>query len=243
MPIHDWTRVPAGLFHHFHLSWSIRIADALNAGILPQGVAALVEQRAGRREPHVLAIESQAGRGRVAPEGEGSVATTDSPAAQIIRRCSKEIYSGRANRIVVRHHLGRILAVIELMSPGNKASRAALQDFVEKMLDLLREGIHVLIVDLFPPSPRDPHGIHKAIWDEIEEEDFQFPAEKDRVIVAYETGAQRVAYIEPLAVGDALPEMPLFLTNHLYVQVPLELTSRATWDALPQQLRTVCRNP
>lgn len=39
MPIHDWTRVPAGLFHHFQQSWSIRIADALNAGILPPGLA------------------------------------------------------------------------------------------------------------------------------------------------------------------------------------------------------------
>ena len=31
MPIHDWTRVPSGLFHDFHQSWSIRIKDALNA--------------------------------------------------------------------------------------------------------------------------------------------------------------------------------------------------------------------
>ena len=57
MPIHDWTRVPAGLFHDFHQSWSIRIKDALNAGLLSKGVAALVEQRAGPREPDVLAIE------------------------------------------------------------------------------------------------------------------------------------------------------------------------------------------
>ena len=57
MPLHDWTRVPAGLFHHFHQSWSIRIADALNAGMLPQGAVALVEQRSGRREAEVLTIE------------------------------------------------------------------------------------------------------------------------------------------------------------------------------------------
>jgi hypothetical protein len=50
MPLHDWTRVPSGLFHHFHQSWTIRISDALNAGRLPKGVAALVEQKAGPRE-------------------------------------------------------------------------------------------------------------------------------------------------------------------------------------------------
>ena len=47
MPIHDWARVPAGLFHDFHQSWSIRIKDALNAGLLPRGLSALVEQRSG----------------------------------------------------------------------------------------------------------------------------------------------------------------------------------------------------
>jgi hypothetical protein len=238
MPIHDWTRVPAGLFHHFHQSWSIRITDALNAGILPPGFAALVEQRAGLREPDVLAIESGGGGGRAKTEGSGGVAMADPPAAQIVRRSTKQIYSGRANRILVRHHLGRIVAVVEIISPGNKDSRAALRDFVQKMIDLLREGIHVLIVDLFPPSPRDPQGIHKAVWDEIEEEDFQFPAGKDRILVSYETGAQRVAYIEPIAVGDALPDMPLFLNSRLHVNAPLEPTYQATWDTLPEEMRT-----
>ena len=56
MPIHDWSRVPAGLYHDFHQSWSIRIKDALNSGRLPKGVAALVEQRAGPKESDVLAI-------------------------------------------------------------------------------------------------------------------------------------------------------------------------------------------
>ena len=101
----------------------------------------------------------------------------------------------------------------------------------------LRRGIHVLIVDLFPPSPRDPYGIHKVIWDEIVEEDFTFPDGKDRILVSYKTGGERAAYIEPVTVGDALPDMPLFLTNDLHVMVPLELTYQATWDASPEELR------
>ena len=44
-------------------------------------------------------------------------------------------------------------------------------------------------------------------------------------------------YIEPVTVGDALPDMPLFLTDDLHVMVPLELTYRATWDASPEELR------
>ena len=237
MPIHDWTRVPAGLFHDFHQSWSIRIKDALNRGRLPKGVAALVEQRVGPVEGDVLAIERR-GQIRRPEENGGAVATLPRPTARIVRQTTKEIHAVRANRIVVKHHLGRIIAVIEILSPGNKDSRSALRDFVEKIVELLRRGIHVLVIDLFPPSPRDPFGIHKAIWDEIVEEDFQFPEGKDRILASYETGGRRAAFVEPVAVGDVLPEMPLFLTNDLYVLVPLEPTYQATWEASPEDLRT-----
>jgi hypothetical protein len=237
MPIHDWTRVPAGLFHHFHQDWTIEIARQLNRGRLPKGLSALVEQRAGPRESDVLTIESTRELGRFGSDGGRPVATAEPPATRIVRRSTKEIYAGRANRVVVRHHLGRIVAVIEIVSPGNKDSRAALRDFVDKTIDFLRAGIHVLVVDLFPPTPRDPCGIHKAMWDEIEEEEFTFPDGKDRLLVSYETGAERAAYIEPVAVGDELPDMPLFLTNSVHVPVPLEPTYRATWEAGPEELR------
>jgi hypothetical protein len=233
MPIHDWAKVPAGLFHHFHQDWSVDIARALNRGILPKGVSALVEQRAGPPEPDVLAIEGRRWATGGGPARNGGAA----PVTRIVRRTSNEIYADRANRIVLKHHLGRIIAVIEIVSPGNKDSRAALRDFVEKTIDFLREGIHVLIVDLFPPTPRDPLGIHKAIWDELVEEEFVFPPGKDRILVSYETGLERVAYVEPIAVGDALPDMPLFLASGVHVMVPLERTYQATWEASPEALR------
>ena len=237
MPIHDWTRVPAGLFHHFHQDWTIEIARALNRGRLPKGVDALVEQRSGPHETDVLAIER---RPKPSPDQlNGGVAVKQRPAARIVRRTAKNFYAGRANRIVVRHHLGRIIAVIEIVSPGNKDSRAALRDFVEKAVGFLQEGVHVLIVDLFPPTPRDPSGIHKVIWDEWgEEEDFLFPPGKDRIVASYEAGPERFAYVEPVAVGDPLPEMALFLAAGLHVPVPLESTYQATWDASPEGLRT-----
>src|ERR1700756_3846488 len=98
MPLHDWTRVPPGLFHHFHQDWSIEIARTLNRGLLPKGLSALVGQQARPRKPEVV----------VAP-----------PVTSIMSRTTNEIYSVRANRVVVRHHLGRIVAVIEVVSPGN----------------------------------------------------------------------------------------------------------------------------
>lgn len=237
MPLHDWSRVPGGLFHHFHQDWSIEIARALNRGCLPRGVSALVEQRAGPREADVLAIEQKGQAWRGAPSSDGGTATMQRPVTRIVRRTTKEIYSDRANRIVIKHHLGRTLAVIEVVSPGNKDSRSAVRDFVETTIGFLRGGIHVLIIDVFPPTPRDPHGIHKVIWDEIVEEDFTLPPGKDRILASYETGDERAAYVEPVGVGDALPKMPLFLTNDYHVYVPLEPTYQAAWGACPEELR------
>jgi hypothetical protein len=236
MPIHDWTRVPAGLFHHFHQDWSIEIARALNRGLLPKGVAALVEPRAGPREADVLAIERR-NSFQSSPESEGGVATVDRPVTQIVRHTTNAIFAQQANSIVVRHHLGRIIAVIEILSPGNKDSRAALRDFTEKTIAFLRRGIRLLIVDLFPPTQRDPLGIHKVIWDDILEEDFSFPPGKDRILVSYQTDGAYTAYVEPVAVGDVMPDMPLFLSKHLHVKVPLESTYQTTWDASPEDFR------
>jgi hypothetical protein len=77
------------------------------------------------------------------------------------------------------------------------------------------------------PSPRR---------DEIAEEDFAFPEGKDRILVSYEAGGVRAAYIEPVGVGDAMPDMPLFLANDLCVMVPLEPTYQATWEPSPEEL-------
>ncbi len=235
MPLHDWTRMPAGLFHHFHQHWSIEIAKRLNQGMLPKGLSALIEQRTPQKEPDVLAVERQSSYPR--PGANGGLLLVEPPATKIVRRSAKEAYSKRANRIVVRHHLGKIVAVIEIVSPGNKSGRAAVRDFVEKTSDFLREGIHVSIVDAFPPTPRDPVGMHKLIWDEISEEEFALPEGKDRLIAAYEAGGDYAAYVEPFAVGDELPDMPLFLAPGVHIQVPLESTYGATWDASPEELR------
>jgi len=45
MPIHDWARVDADLFHHFHRCWTVSICDALNGGLLPTPFSALLERR------------------------------------------------------------------------------------------------------------------------------------------------------------------------------------------------------
>ena len=56
MPVHDWTRVDAGIFHAFHQAWITHIASALNQGLLPPDYYALAEGIAGGVGPDVLAL-------------------------------------------------------------------------------------------------------------------------------------------------------------------------------------------
>jgi Protein of unknown function (DUF4058) len=239
MPIHDWSRVDANLFHDFHQTWTINIRNALNGGLLPKGFSALVEQHTGGFAPDVLTVERHS-----QPVGAGQptgahVFTATPPKTQHIMRAQKELSAQRANRVTIRHPLGRVVSIIEIVSPGNKGGRSALKSFVKKTVEFLQKGVHVLVIDLFPPSDRDPHGIHKAIWDEIEDEDFELSADKPLTLATYVAGIPKVAYVNLVGVGDELLEMPAYLDADSYVLVPLEATYQQTWVSCPEDMREV----
>jgi hypothetical protein len=237
MPIHNWKRVEAGIFHNFYQAWSIAIMDTLNAGGLPPDYFAMVDQYTGGEYPDVVALQ-RTSKSSSRPAGSGVAVAEAPPQARIVTSADIDPYVRKANRIVVKHSAGDIVAVIEIVSPGNKGSRAAWRTFIEKSVELLRRGIHLLVVDLFPPSPRDPQGVHKAIWDEFVEEPFELPPDKPLTVAAYSAGPPPTAYVEPVAVGDNLPpRMPIFLSSHEYVPAPLEPTYQATWAKCPEPLK------
>jgi hypothetical protein len=62
-------------------------------------------------------------------------------------------------------------------------------------------------------------------------------------LVAYDAGPTKVAYVEPVGVGDALPEMPLFLKPEFYVPAPLEPTYQTTWNLFPGPLKRLLEVP
>jgi hypothetical protein len=238
MPIHDWTRVDAGLFHHFHQSWTIALSNTLNAGILPRDYFALVEQRVQGPIQDVLTLELSPPTQEPDDDAGGGLAVAAAPPhTHLTRRIESEIYAARANRITVRHRHGNVVAVVEIVSPGNKSSRSAFRTFIEKSADLIQQGVHLLVVDLFPPGKRDPQGIHKALWDEFLEEDLDIPSNKPLTLAAYDAGPPQVAYVDFIAVKDLLPDMPLFLRPEFYVPAPLESTYQATWSPFPAALK------
>lgn len=100
---------------------------------------------------------------------------------------------------------------------------------MEKAANLISQGVHLLVVDVFPPGKRDPHGIHKAIWEQFVEEDFDVPRDEPLTMPAYDGGPPPVAYVEVVRLGANLPDMPIFLAPDHYVLAPLDQTYRTTW--------------
>jgi hypothetical protein len=234
MPIHDWTRFEAGDFHHFHQCWGVAIGSALNGGLLPPGYLAMVEQVTGRPIPDGVALTAR--ESREGPEGGIAVATAP-PTARLIAKFERINYAKRADRVVIRHGRGKVVAIIEILSPGNKDSRIALRTFVEKAAEILNQGVNLLVVDLFPPTPRDPQGIHKAIWDELGDQPFEAPPGKPLIVASYIGGDIPTAYVESVGVGDVLPSLPIFLSETRYIPAPLEATYQEAWAIFPSMLK------
>lgn len=238
MPMHDWTTRYAGTYHDFHQAWVIRLKDFLNAGRLPAGHYAMTDQKVEGWEPDVVSLHTNPVRSD--PTRPSGVAVLERPPkVRTVSRPESEAgaYARRANRIVVKHAEGDVVAVIEIVSPGNKDREHSVNQFVAKVRDFLRKGVHVLFVDPFPPGDHDLHGLHSAVWSVWTDIPDNPPADKPLSAVSYDAGNPFLAYVEPLAVGDALPEMPLFLQPGMYVPCPLEESYQATWDALPVELR------
>ncbi len=240
MPIHDWTRVDAGTYHDFHQGWTIRVRDRLNGGILPEGYFAMADQRVSGPEPDVMALRLGGG-----PSGGLGVAEMPPRIRQAARtQTEAALYARKANRIAIRQGLGRVVSMIEIVSPGNKDCRHAIASFVAKAVEFLRIGIHFLVIDPFPPGPRDPDGIAQAIWDQLVGEPMEIrPGPGAAAVAAFDAGEPLTAYAEPIPIGQPIPDVPLFLAPGWYVNVPLEETYQSAWNVTPRPIRDLLHPP
>lgn len=240
MPIHDWARVIAGTFHDFHQAWIVAIRDALNDDLLPEGYYAMAEQVAGRPHPDVLALEEFPGADgwpeRGPGGGDGVAVAEHPPKVRYTLDAEAAIYAAKADRIALYHTSGdRVVAFLEIVSPGNKRSPFAVRQLLDKLASALEQGRHLLVIDLHPPGRHDPDGLHAAFWGTTP----GVTPDQPLSLAAYRADTCPTAYFEPVAVGNVLPDMPLFLTPDRYVNVPLETTYQTAWRGVPQRWKRV----
>ncbi|HVL15141.1 MAG TPA: DUF4058 family protein [Gemmata sp.] len=248
MPIHDWTRVPAGIYHDFHGGWIYAVRGALNSGLLPKGYYALAEQTTRTFGPDVLTLQRPDASPPAAngPTKNGShgpsvqTLTATRPKARFDTTERRVPLPKGQRKLTVRHVSDhRMVAVVELVSPGNKSSTSAFKSFVDKACAALDAGVHLLVIDPFPPGKRDPNGVHGAIWHLATRKPFTLPADKPLTLASYVAGDEITAFVNTVAVGDPLPDMALFLDPATYVSVPLEATYQAAWETFPAEWRDV----
>ncbi len=251
MPVHDWTRVDAGIFHAFHVAWIPRISEALNGGLLPPGYYSLPEQHAGRAIADIVTLHASAPPTSTPlpwPPDTGGVAvaaagTQMTRLAAGMRRQTIDLAALSMRRtLAIRHVSGhRLVALIEVVSPANKDRVSHLEEFAGKVASALSLGIHVLVIDLFPPGIHDPDGIHSVICRELDPsgERYASPGDAPLTLASYGAGSCIEIYLQHIAPGAALPEMPIFLRPDRFVNVPLESTYRDAFHGLPAYWRDV----
>src|SRR5437667_3095268 len=124
MPIHDWTRVTAGTWHDFHVAWITEIRNVLNGGLLPPDYYAQAEQIAGPLGPDVLTLQETDGFPPAAASAGGLALALPPPRARLTAEAEMNDYVLKRRTLVIRHSSGdRIVALLELVSPGHKSAR------------------------------------------------------------------------------------------------------------------------
>ncbi len=120
----------------------------LNAGFLPNGYFAMLEAKAVKPVPDLVVMDLEPS---CSADDGGIDVSFQPPGTRFVVRTESAAYAKRANRVAVRHPEGNVVAVIEIVSPGNKDSRHAIEDFARKAVAFLDAGVHLLIADLSPP--------------------------------------------------------------------------------------------
>jgi hypothetical protein len=236
------------MFHSFHLGFLTRLSATLNGGVLPPDYYALTGEITDPVGPHVVtrhpagAPLPETSPGDPDPPVGARAAEQVPPRVRLTQTLPFHLFRlrPRTRHVVIRQTSDHcIVAVVEVVVPGNKSSRDAARSFAERLTIILEHQIHLLLIDLLPPGRRDPHGPHGLVTAAFGAEPPALPAGQPLTLASYEAATPPTAYVEFVGLGEPLPEMPLFLQPGWYVNVPVERPYQQAWQGLPQHVRDV----
>lgn len=226
----------------FHHSWAASIAQQLNLDGLPKGYFAESEISLGPElEIDVATIEENDSGGRAEEAMVSATATATAVYSPPRPRISVKVDFAHLDTYEVRVYqdLGggaELRAAIELVSRRNKDRPGARRTFAAKCGGYLQHGIGLVVADVVTSQKAN---MNEELFEVLEAKgrgaDWESPT--GLYAVAYRPvpvrKAPRVeAWPEPLALGQPLPVMPLWLTPDLCVPVRLEESYVATCRSL-----------
>jgi hypothetical protein len=231
MPLLDHFHPPLSQRRHwesFHSAWATKIADVLNEKWMPEGYIAEENTHAGAStEIDVATFEeprvdsgSRGGATATLPARVWSPPAPDLSLPTVFPKDFEvEVYNMEGGY--------RLVAAIELVSPGNKDRPETRQAFVAKCTSLLQRGVWLVIVDIVTSRQAN-------LYDEIvrclnQEAANEMIPGSALYAAAYQPvrrhGAEQIdCWSRALALGQPLPQMPLALRVDLVVPVDLDST-------------------
>lgn len=221
MPLHEWSVLDN--WDGFHTYWMTELAGLLRRTLPPPyrvllGNSPLLALGGTRHRPDVGATNGQHSAG-----GSSGGAYREPDVEVLVAPLEQDL-------TVQVERDERLVAAIEIISPGNKDRPDTRDYYTTRYLAYLHHGVHLLIIDVhsrpigfsFPqrmaaelvttlPSPPAPSAVVYRVGEAMPPD-----------------GRLLAVWAEPLTVGQPLPAMSLPLTVHLAVPIDLEGTySRA----------------
>jgi hypothetical protein len=233
MPLLDHFHPPLHPQHHwesFHSNWATRLADLLNDRLLPPEYIAEEHTHAGTRlEIDVATFEHDTVAGR-SDSSSGATAvlpravyTPPAPGFTIPAVLSDSFEV----RVFATAEGMTLVAVIELVSPGNKDLPEECRAFATKCASYLYQGISLIVVDIVTNRQANLHNEIMRVMNA--DSACELPAAANLYAVAYRPALrdeQSEVDVWPVvcALSEPLPTLPLRLKGDLFVPVDFEST-------------------
>ncbi|MFO0810072.1 MAG: DUF4058 family protein [Gemmataceae bacterium] len=230
MPLRDHFRSPVNDKHRWdavHGQWPAEIVRTL-FDRLPSGfVAEPTVHHPTPFEVDVSMIEDDDREPIVAAnEGDGGTATLTASAPTLTVPADLSEFDEYEVRVYDAERQRTLVAAVEILSPSNKDRPEAREQFVGKVAALLRQDVCVAVVDIV--SIRQAN-LYVDLLARLGRTDPHLGDPPPALYVVTLRGRKPPkrhglldAWFFPLAVGQPLPTIPLWLTPDLRIELPLE---------------------
>jgi hypothetical protein len=230
MPLFDHFHPPLYPHHHwesFHSNWATRIADGIQA-VLPPEYQVEEHTHAG---PGFEIDVATYDRDTPPDEADGAGAVLATRVAPVYAPPAPDATMPAAFpdtfeiRVFNTTAGLTLVAVVELVSPGNKDRPAERRAFATKCASYLAQGVSLIVVDIITNRHAN---LHNEVMRLMEADAaLDFPDGVSLYAAAYRPvrrGEKEEVdlWLRRLAVGDPLPTLPLRLSGELFVPVDFE---------------------
>lgn len=236
MPLFDHFHRPLSETHQwvaFHSRWATAIADDLNRRLPRRFLAEAPFTLGSSAAVDVAETDDSPGmNGAASPHhASGGVAVAVEPITYTPPPATVVMPANFPEEVLVEirdlDHARRVLAVVELVSPGNKDDDRAKEQFAGKCLSYLSKGLGLVVIDIVTERLANLHNALVRLG--AQDDRFLMPDDPPIYACAYRPVHRKKndavdMWLRSLGVGLPLPELPLALKGYGCVRLDLEAT-------------------